>query len=181
MASRLVRTNPVTVNEVLDGHTLVEIDCVDRLYLSLSVPNLMVGGQVVSFLTQHEGKPVPSPTLLDRRGQAFRREVLSFAEANDIPVISFTGKRDKRRPGVLAESREIRDELQRLVPDDQDELAAADAGDASEVDPEPSAPNVPSLNPSALGHDDVAQQQRPAMAYRSHPEFGGQVAPLMGG
>jgi hypothetical protein len=104
MASRLVRTNPVTVNDVLDGHTCLEIDCVDRCYLSLSVPNLVVGGQVVSFLTQHEGKPVPSPALLDRRGQAFRRAVSSFAEANDIPVLSFAGKRDKRRPGVLADS-----------------------------------------------------------------------------
>ncbi|MGH3437320.1 MAG: DISARM system helicase DrmA [Pseudonocardiaceae bacterium] len=38
-----------------------------------------------------------------------------------------------------------------LEPDDQDELPAAEAGDAGEVDPEPSAPNVPSLNPSSLG------------------------------
>ncbi|MGH3754665.1 MAG: hypothetical protein ACRDRP_18600 [Pseudonocardiaceae bacterium] len=38
-----------------------------------------------------------------------------------------------------------------LEPDTHDGLAAADAGDASEVDPEPSAPNVPSLNPSAVG------------------------------
>jgi len=40
---------PVTVNDVLDGHTSLEIDCVDRLYLSLSVPNLMVGGQVAGL------------------------------------------------------------------------------------------------------------------------------------
>jgi hypothetical protein len=104
MASRLVRTNPVTVNDVLEGHTCMELDCVDRLYLSLTVPNLVVGGQVVSFLTQHEKAPVPSPALLDRRGQAFRRAVMSFAQANDIPVLSFAGKRDKRRPGVLADS-----------------------------------------------------------------------------
>ncbi|MGC1731139.1 MAG: hypothetical protein WA731_00485, partial [Pseudonocardiaceae bacterium] len=38
-----------------------------------------------------------------------------------------------------------------LEPDTHDDLAAADAGDPSEVDPEPSAPNIPSLNPSALG------------------------------
>jgi hypothetical protein len=104
MASWLTRTNPVTVNDVLHGHTLLEIDCVDRLYLGLSVPNLVVGGQVVSFLTQHEGKPVPSPALLDRRGQAFRRAVLSFAEADDVLVLAFAGKRERRRPGVLADS-----------------------------------------------------------------------------
>jgi hypothetical protein len=104
MAARLSRSNPVTVNEVLDGRKLLEIDCLDRIYLTLSVPNLIVGGQVVSFLTQHEGQPVPSPALLQRRGQTFRRAVESFAQANDIPVIAFTGKKDRRRPGVLADS-----------------------------------------------------------------------------
>ena len=104
MASRLSRTNPVTVNDVLEGHKGLEIDCLDRVYLTLSVPNLMVGGQVVSFLTAHEGKPIPSPALLDRRGQGFRRAVDSYAEANDIPVLRFAGKRDKRRPGTLADS-----------------------------------------------------------------------------
>jgi hypothetical protein len=104
MASRLVRSNAVTVGDVLDGHTLLQVDCVDRVYLTLSVPNLVVGGQVVSFLTAHEHNPIPSPALLERRGQAFRRAVASFAEANHIPVLSFAGKRDKGRPGVLAES-----------------------------------------------------------------------------
>lgn len=84
MASRLVRANAVTVNDVLEGHKLLEIDCADRVYLTLSVPNLVVGGQVVNFLTEHECSPIPSPALLERRGQAFRRAVYSFAEANDI-------------------------------------------------------------------------------------------------
>jgi hypothetical protein len=104
MASRLVRSDAVRVGDVLDGHTLLEIDCVDRVYLTLSVPNLVVGGQVVSFLTAHERNPIPSPALLERRGQAFRRAVASFAGVNHIPVLSFAGKRDRGRPGVLAES-----------------------------------------------------------------------------
>jgi hypothetical protein len=104
MASRLVRTNAVTVNDVLEGRKLLEIDCLDRVYLTLCVPNLIVGGQVIGFLTAHEGQPIPSPVLLERRGQRFRRAVESFAEANHIPVIHFTGKRNKGRPGVLADS-----------------------------------------------------------------------------
>jgi hypothetical protein len=104
MASRLVRTNAVTVNDVLDGRKLLEIDCLDRVYLTLCVPNLIVGGQVISFLTAHEGQPIPSPVLLERRGQRFRRAVESFADANHIPVIRFAGKKHKGRPGVLADS-----------------------------------------------------------------------------
>jgi hypothetical protein len=99
MAARVL-----TVNDLLDGQKLLEIDCLDRVYLTLSVPNLMVGGQVTGFLTAHLGQPIPSPALLDRRGQTFRRAVMSFAEANDIPVISFAGKKEGRRPGVLADS-----------------------------------------------------------------------------
>jgi hypothetical protein len=98
MASRLTRTNPVTVNDVLDGHTQLEINCPDRIYLTLSVPNLMVGGQVVSFLTQHEKAPIPSPAMLERRGQAFRRAVASYAQAHDIPLISFAGEEGQTAP-----------------------------------------------------------------------------------
>ena len=75
MAARVSRSNPVTDNDVLDGRKLLEIDCLDRIYLSLSVPNLVVGGQMGSFLTQDERKPVPSTALLERGGQTFRRAV----------------------------------------------------------------------------------------------------------
>ena len=37
MASRLVRASAVTVNDVLDGHKLLEIDCVDRAWKSQNV------------------------------------------------------------------------------------------------------------------------------------------------
>ncbi len=116
MASRLKRSNPVTVNDVLAGHKGLEIDCPDRIYLTMSVPNLVVGGQVVSFLTQHEGKPIPSPALLDHRGQAFRRAVASYAQANHIPVIPFKSRRDKGRPGVLADSPWPERKIDRVMP-----------------------------------------------------------------
>jgi hypothetical protein len=37
------------INEVLEGHVALEVECVDRLYLNAYVPLLQVGGQVVSF------------------------------------------------------------------------------------------------------------------------------------
>ena len=46
-------TAVVNVNEVLDGHIALDLDCLDRIYLNAYVPNLQVGGQVVTFLTQH--------------------------------------------------------------------------------------------------------------------------------
>ncbi len=67
-----------TVNDVLDGHVGLDIECLDRIYLNGYVPNLQVSGQVVTFLTRHLGNPVPSPAIFDQIGQRFRRAVKSL-------------------------------------------------------------------------------------------------------
>jgi hypothetical protein len=46
---------PVTVNEVLDGQVALDLRCLDRIYLNAYVPNLQVGGQVVSFFDRALG------------------------------------------------------------------------------------------------------------------------------
>jgi hypothetical protein len=79
----------VTVNEVLDGHVGLDLECLDRVYLNAYVPNLQVGGQVVSFLTAHLGYPIPSPAIFDRIGIGFRRAVERFAVDEHIPVVRF--------------------------------------------------------------------------------------------
>ena len=86
MASRIKRSVPVTVNDVLDGHVALDLECLDRLYLHGYLGQLQVGGQVIQFLN-HRGYPVPSPACLQQIGDAFRRRVASFAEANHIPVV----------------------------------------------------------------------------------------------
>ena len=40
----------VTAAQVLDGHVMLDLECLDRVYLNGYVPNLQVGGQVVTFL-----------------------------------------------------------------------------------------------------------------------------------
>ena len=78
---------PVTVNDVLDGHVALDLECLDRLYLHGYLGQLQVGGQVIQFLN-HRGYPVPSPACLQQIGDAFRRRVASFAEANHVPVVA---------------------------------------------------------------------------------------------
>jgi hypothetical protein len=87
MASRLRRSVPVTVNDVLDGHVALDLECLDRLYLHGYLGQLQVGGQVIQFLN-HRGYPVPSPACLQQIGDGFRRRVASFAEANHVPVVA---------------------------------------------------------------------------------------------
>jgi hypothetical protein len=105
-----------TINDVLDGHVALDIECLDRIYLNGYVPTLQTGGAVVSFLTAHLGYEIPSPAIFEKIGTAFRCAVASFAEANHIPVVRFN-KTDRKiermrpylarqtatgRPGVAA-------------------------------------------------------------------------------
>jgi hypothetical protein len=104
------------VNDALDGHVVLEIECLDRIYLNAYVPNLQVGGQVVSFLTAHLGNPIPSPAIFHKIGDRFRAAVAGYVEREHIPVVRF-GTHDRKadvmrpylaraerqqRPGVVA-------------------------------------------------------------------------------
>jgi len=86
----------VNINDVLNGHTLLDLDCLDRIYLNAYVPALQVGGQVVRFLTKHLGNPVPSPALCEQIGNRFRNAVKAFAEERAIPILRLK-KPDRRR------------------------------------------------------------------------------------
>jgi hypothetical protein len=84
------------INDVLEGHVALEVECVDRLYLNAYVPNLQVGGQVVRFQCGHLGFDIPSTTLFGRIGNRFRREVKAFAAKRGIPILALR-KPDRSR------------------------------------------------------------------------------------
>lgn len=95
----------VTVNDVLNGHVVLDVECLDRIYLNGYVPNLQVGGQVVSFMTTHLGYPIPSPAILEKIGTTFRKAVDRFAADNQIPLVRFSKgdrKVDVMRPYLAA-------------------------------------------------------------------------------
>ena len=89
-------TSVTNINDVLEGHVGLDLDCVDRLYLNAYVPILQVPGQVVTFLTEHLGFPIPSPVLLKKIGNRFRREVNTFAVEHDVPILALK-KPDRSR------------------------------------------------------------------------------------
>lgn len=86
----------VNINDVLEGHVALDVECIDRLYLNAYAPNLQVGGQVVRFLTDHLGNPVPSPALFEKIGNRFRRDVKDYAARHGIPVLALK-KPDRTR------------------------------------------------------------------------------------
>ncbi len=56
-------TSTATVTTLLAAHTSLDIECLERIYLNGYVPGLQVGGQVVTYMTKHLGKNIPSPAL----------------------------------------------------------------------------------------------------------------------
>lgn len=85
----------VTVGELLGGHVALEIESLDRIYLNGYVPRLQVGGQVVTFLTEHLGRPIPSPAIFEQIGSGFRAQVRRFAGTRHVPIIRF-GKQERK-------------------------------------------------------------------------------------
>ena len=86
----------VNINDVLDGHVALEVECVDRLYLNAYVPNLQVGPQVNHFLERHLGYSIGSPALIQQIGTRFRRDVKAFAARHRIPILQLK-KPDRSR------------------------------------------------------------------------------------
>jgi hypothetical protein len=60
---RLMSTLP-NVRDLLEGHIVLELESIDRLYLNGYVPQLQYGPGLVGFLCQHRGQPIASPALL---------------------------------------------------------------------------------------------------------------------
>ena len=89
----------VTVNDLLDSHVVLDLECLDRIYLNGYLPNLQVGGQVVTCMKQHWGYSIPSPAILMKIGTRFRRDVRQFAETHSIPIVRFG--RDDRKIDVM--------------------------------------------------------------------------------
>ena len=79
----------VNVNDLLDAHVVLDLECLDRVYLNAYVPNLQVGGQVARFMTEHLGKPLPSPAIMEQIGNRFRRDVERFAKHHQVPIVRF--------------------------------------------------------------------------------------------
>src|SRR3954470_13389438 len=86
----------LTVNDLLEGHSRLDIECLDRVYLNGYVPTLQVSGQVAVFMTGHLGFPIPSPAIMEKIGTSFRRRVHTFATARQVPIVAFD-KADRKQ------------------------------------------------------------------------------------
>ena len=82
-------TLPRTVADVLSGHVTFEVECIDRMYLNVYVPQLQYATGLVSYIHRQLGKPVASTAALAPVSEAFTRSVRSFAASGGIPWVDF--------------------------------------------------------------------------------------------
>ena len=82
-------TLPRTVADVLAAHVSFEVECIDRMYLNVYVPQLQYATGLVSYIHRQLGKPVASTAALAPLSEAFTRSVRSFAASGGIPWVDF--------------------------------------------------------------------------------------------
>jgi hypothetical protein len=68
-------TLPRTVAEVLSDHVVFEVECIDRMYLNVYVPQLQYAGGLLGYVQRQLGLPIASTAPLARITDRFTAAV----------------------------------------------------------------------------------------------------------
>jgi hypothetical protein len=93
-------TLPRTVREVLDEHTTLEVESIDRMYLNVYVPALQYDGGVATFFRKHQGHLFASSVLMAPISKAFVAGIEAFVVEHRLPLITF--EKGQRKDEVIA-------------------------------------------------------------------------------
>ena len=82
-------TLPRTVSEVVAEHTVFEVECIDRMYLNVYVPQLQYAAGIVGYVHRQLGLPIASTAPLGRMTDAFSTAMHRFAADQGVPWVDF--------------------------------------------------------------------------------------------
>ncbi|MGH3756121.1 MAG: hypothetical protein ACRDRP_26260, partial [Pseudonocardiaceae bacterium] len=88
-----------TVADVLDDHTVFEVECIDRMYLNVFVPQLQYAAGLVGFVHRQLGLPIASTAPLGKVSDAFTAGIRRFARDHGVPMVDFV--RGQRKDDVM--------------------------------------------------------------------------------
>ena len=94
---------PQTVAEVLGKHVVLEVECIDRMYLNAIVPRLQIVEGALRFIRQQRGAQVPSTNAVEPMTRAFIQAIEQFVREHQIPMVSF--QKGQRKDELAAEMR----------------------------------------------------------------------------
>jgi hypothetical protein len=90
-----------SVGDVLTEHVVLEIDCIDRLYCNVYVPQLQYAVGLVGYVHRRLGLPIASTAPLARITDAFDKAVHRFARDHRLPWVDFA--KGQRKDDVIHE------------------------------------------------------------------------------
>ncbi len=81
--------SPKNVAELQRENVVFELECIDRMYLNLYVPQLTSAGGVAAYFRGYKGHRFASTKDAVALSEGFRRQVFDFAERQDIEIVRF--------------------------------------------------------------------------------------------
>ncbi len=78
-----------SVADVVQDHTTLEVQCLDRMYLNVYQPRLQYAKGVVWFFRGHRGATFASSALMDPISKAFVGGLHRYCIDHDVPMVDF--------------------------------------------------------------------------------------------
>src|SRR3954467_5262023 len=94
-----VMTLPRTVADVLADHVVFEVECIDRMYCNVYVPQLQHAGGLLGYIQRQLGLPIASTAPLGKVTDAFAAAMHRFARDQQVPWVDFT--KGQRKDDVM--------------------------------------------------------------------------------
>jgi hypothetical protein len=94
-------TLPRSVADVLADHVVFEVECIDRLYCNVYVPQLQHAGGLLGYIQRQLGLPIASTAPLGKVTDAFSAAMRRFARDQRVPWVDFA--KGQRKDDVMHE------------------------------------------------------------------------------
>ncbi len=78
-----------SVADVLTDHVVFEVECIDRMYLNVYVPQLQYAGGLLGYIQRQLELPIASTAPLAKISDAFSAAMHRFARDQQVPWIDF--------------------------------------------------------------------------------------------
>jgi hypothetical protein len=80
---------PRTVAEILREHVTLQVECIDRMYLNVYIPQLQCDKGVANFFRFHRGHKFASTALMSPKTVSFVERIEDFAQREGLePALS---------------------------------------------------------------------------------------------
>jgi hypothetical protein len=88
-----------SVADVLTDHVVFEVECIDRMYLNVYVPQLQYAAGLVGFVHRRLGLPIASTAPLAPISEGFSEAMRAFAREQGVPWVDFV--KGQRKDDVM--------------------------------------------------------------------------------